>query len=82
MSQSECTKVKVTWHGYNAIMECMYVHIHSESKYRKNVQIQGIDILHTRVIEFLRNFEFRNCHAIRGGLMLPDSISEKKLEID
>ena len=36
----------------------------------------------TRVIEFLRNFEFRNWHAMRGGLMLPDSISEEKLEID
>ena len=35
-----------------------------------------------RVIEFLRNFEFRNWHAMRGELMLPDSISEEKLEID
>ena len=36
----------------------------------------------SRVIEFLRNFEFRNWHAMRGGLMLPDSIFEEKLEID
>ena len=35
-----------------------------------------------RVVEFLRNFEFHNWHAMRGGLMLPDSISEEKLEID
>ena len=40
------------------------------------------DTLHIRVIEFLRNFEFHNWHAMRGGLMLPDSISEEKLEID
>ena len=39
-------------------------------------------LLHIRVIEFLRNFEFRNWHTMRGGLMLPDSISEEKLEID
>ena len=35
-----------------------------------------------RVIEFLRNFEFRNWNTMRGELMLPDSISEEKLEID
>ena len=40
------------------------------------------DTLYIRVIEFLRNFEFHNWHAMRGGLMLPDSISEEKLEID
>ena len=38
--------------------------------------------LHSKVSEFLRNFEFCNWHAMRGGLMLPDSISEEKLEID
>ena len=37
--------------------------------------------INSRVIEFLRNFEFRNWHAMRGGLMLPDSISEEKLKI-
>ena len=36
----------------------------------------------SRVIELLRNIEFRNWHAMRGGLMLSDSISEEKLEID
>ena len=40
------------------------------------------DVEYTRVIEFLRNFEFRNWHAMRGGLMLPDLISEEKIEID
>ena len=35
-----------------------------------------------RVIEFLRIFEFRNWHVMRGGLILLDSISEEKLEID
>ena len=34
------------------------------------------------MIEFLRIFEFHNLHLIRGRLMLPDSISEKKLKID
>ena len=38
--------------------------------------------LYTRVIKFLRIFEFRNLHAMRGGLMLPDSISEEKFKID
>ena len=37
--------------------------------------------IYCRVIEILRNFEFGNWHSIRGGLMLPDSISEEKLEI-
>ena len=36
----------------------------------------------TAVVEFLRNFEFHNWHVMRGGPMLPDSISEEKLEID
>ena len=31
---------------------------------------------------FSTNFEFRNWHTMRGGLMLPDSISEEKIEID
>ena len=31
----------------------------------------------SRVIEVLRVFEFRNWHLMRGGLMLPDSISEE-----
>ena len=35
-----------------------------------------------RVINDLGIFEFHNWHAMRGGLMLPDSISEEKLEID
>ena len=38
--------------------------------------------IYCRVIEILRNFEFGNWHSIRGGLMLPDSISEEKIEID
>ena len=38
--------------------------------------------LYTRVIKFLRIFEFRNLHAMRSGLMLPDSISEEKFKID
>ena len=49
------------------------------------LQLHGkscVDTENTRMIEFLRNFEFRNWHAVRGGLMLPDSISEEKLEID
>ena len=45
-------------------------------------QISWICHICIRVIEFLRNFEFRNWHTMRGGLMLPDSISEEKLEID
>ena len=51
-----------------------------------NYKMFGAEIseiyLNIRVIEFLRNLEFRNWHAMRGGLMLPDSISEEKLEID
>ena len=35
-----------------------------------------------RVIEFLRIFEFRNLHLMRGGLILPNSISEEKLKIE
>ena len=38
--------------------------------------------IYIRVIEFLGNFEFRNWQAMRGELMLPDSISEEKIEID
>ena len=38
--------------------------------------------MYNRVIKFLRIFEFHNWHIMRGGLMLPDSISEEKLEID
>ena len=40
------------------------------------------DTLYIRVIDFLRNFEFHNWHAMRDALMLPDSIFEEKLEID
>ena len=39
-------------------------------------------IISSRVIEFLRIFEFGNLHLMRGRLMLPDSISEEKLKID
>ena len=46
------------------------------------IHTKPISVINTRVIEFLRNFEFRNWHTMRGGLMLPDSISEEKLEID
>ena len=31
---------------------------------------------------FLRIFEFRSWHLMRGGLMFPDPISEEKLKID
>ena len=34
------------------------------------------------MIEFLRMYKFCNLHLMRGGLMLPDSISEEKLKID
>ena len=44
--------------------------------------VTSVYYIYVRVIEFLRNFEFRNWHAMRGGLMLPDSISEETLEID
>ena len=51
-----------------------------------NYEMFGAEIseiyLNIRVIEFLRNFVFHNWHAMRGGLMLPDSISEEKFEID
>ena len=50
--------------------------VHSGQKLKTSV------VLNTSVIEFLGNFEFRNWHAMRGGLMFPDFISEEKLEID
>ena len=49
--------------------------VHSGQKLKTSV-------LNTRVIEFLGNFEFHNWHAMRGRLMLSDSISEEKLKID
>ena len=66
-----------------------YIHMH-KLRYICNVkylgrQYRGIGctyIIHIRVIKFLRNFEFRNWHAMRGGRMLPDYISEEKLEND
>ena len=42
----------------------------------------GLNSIYVRVIKFLRIFEFCNWHAMRGGQMLPESISEEKLEID
>ena len=39
-------------------------------------------VVYTRVIEFLRIFEFHNLHPMRGRLLLPDSISEEKIKID
>ena len=51
----------------------------------RKMRVIGLNIwmvhIFTRVIEFLRNFEFRKWHTMRGGLMLPDSIYEEKLEI-
>ena len=44
--------------------------------------LSDFSLIISRVIEFLRIYEFHNWHAIRGGLMLPDSISEEKLKID
>ena len=37
-------------------------------------------LVYSRVIEFLRIFEFCNLHLMRGRLMLPDSISEEELK--
>ncbi len=46
------------------------------------ILISFISNWYTRVIEFLRIFEFHNLHLMRVKLMLPDSISEEKLKID
>ena len=59
-------------------------HIHFEAhefRHPKKKWILGTCMI-IRVIEFLKNFEFRNLHIMRGGLMYPNSISEEKLEID
>ena len=37
---------------------------------------------YSRVIKFLRIFEFRNWHLMRGRLMMSDSISEEKSKFD
>ena len=47
-----------------------------------NADVVHMQVLYTRVIKFLRLFEFHNKHLMRGGLMLPDYISEEKLKID
>ena len=57
-------------------------HIQRKTEKRDRDILCRYYVLHTRVIEFLKNFEFRNWHSMRGRLMLPDSISEEKLEID
>ena len=58
------------------------LHAYLNSRECANFANTNTPMLYIRVIEFSRNFEFRNWHAMRGGLMLPDSISEEKLEID
>ena len=50
--------------------------------FEKNSKVVKMATIYIRMIKFLRNFEFRNWQAMRGGLMLPDSISEEELEID
>ena len=55
---------------------------HIRSNFQTNDFFRGELLRYIRVIKFLRNFEFHNWHTMRGELMLPDSISEEKLEID
>ena len=50
------------------------------SNFQTNDFFLGELLRYIRVIEFLRNFELHNWHTMRGELMLPDSISEEKLE--
>ena len=37
--------------------------------------------IYVRVIKILRIFDFLSWHAMRGRLMLPESISEEKFKI-
>ena len=69
----------------------VFLHIgfrsNNTSKYRHTKLYRGkgmhfltkVNKIYTRVIKFLRIFEFRNWHLMRGWLMLPDSISDEKL---
>ena len=56
-------------------------HIQRKTEKRDRDILCRYYVLHIRVIKFLKNFEFHKWHAMRGGLMLPDSISEEKLRI-
>ena len=67
---------------YDMTMTNVSVSVSTTSNNHPPINRWLIEAIYIRVIEFLRNFEFRNWHAMIGRLMLTDSISEEKLEID